>query len=398
MKIEKNIKLLFLYGFLLKRFAFPIIAIYYLAHYLDFSHIGTIAATASIIAITMEIPCGIFADKYGKKKSLMIGSFFALIYSLFLVFGNSFYPYLMGGVFYGISTAFVSGTREAILYETLLTMKKSNQFKKYSGRIRLYIQTLNAITIAIVPFVYQLGEKIPFIITSLFFLISIKIAHLMIEIPSEKKEQAETKLFSFHTHFKESILELMNAKYLFSIIIFFTIITGFFRILAEYAQPLLQISTLNIIYFGIFYTILRLVQGLSAEIAHRFDKILSFSSLIFINLLLTIIGLLIMGMAKGYFILLGIIIMNIGFWILRITISDEINQNIQSSNRTTILSIKSLIESFSSAIIILIFSFNADVIGLQKAFIFSAIALFIIGFISFLNIVNKQGNVLKNNM
>jgi len=384
--MKRNITLLFLYGFLIKRFAFPILTIYYLTHHLSFTQIGLLTSVAFLTSILMEIPGGVFADRHGKKTSLMIGAFMALIYSLLLILGNSFLPYLVASLFYGVSYSFISGTREAILYDSLKEENRENEFRKYTGKIRLYVQSLNALIIIAVPFFYELDEKLPFQITAGFYLLAIITAMLMKEPAKTKHDQDIAELHTYQMHFKKGLQELKMNPYVFASIILSVVLIGFFHILADYLQPLLQIAEIEIIYFGLFYTVLRLVQGISALLVHKIDKLIKLKSYLALCILLMIAGFLMMALASLHWILLGVIIMNIGYWMINVLIKDEVNQNINSEHRTTILSMKSFAGSFFSAFVVLSFSTYADFAGIQNTLLYATIILGILGALAFTNL------------
>jgi MFS family permease len=66
----------------------------------------------------VELPSGFFADKYGYKKAVIIGTL-ALTIAPLIFFLTKSYPILfIVGVFYGIGFAFISGAFDALAYET----------------------------------------------------------------------------------------------------------------------------------------------------------------------------------------------------------------------------------------------------------------------------------------
>jgi fucose permease len=73
----------------------------------------------------VELPSGFFADKYGYKKAVVIGTL-ALTIAPLIFFLTTSYPILLfAGVFYGIGFAFISGAFDALAYETFDSDLKS---------------------------------------------------------------------------------------------------------------------------------------------------------------------------------------------------------------------------------------------------------------------------------
>lgn len=78
-----------------------------------------------ITQFVVELPSGFFADKYGYKKAVIIGTL-ALTIAPLIFFLTTSYPILfIAGVFYGIGFAFISGAFDALAYETFSSDLKS---------------------------------------------------------------------------------------------------------------------------------------------------------------------------------------------------------------------------------------------------------------------------------
>lgn len=76
---------------------------------------------AFIVGITLltQLPTGAFADLFGKRRAMIIGG---LLYSAsmwFYSFSTTFPMFLVYAVMMGMAQAFIDGTREALLYDTL---------------------------------------------------------------------------------------------------------------------------------------------------------------------------------------------------------------------------------------------------------------------------------------
>ena len=184
---NRNIPLLYVYSIFLKRVSMPIIIIYFLFNNLNFTQIGILASVMAIIKISVEIPGGIFADLHGKKISLILHGVLAFLTMFCYFIGNSFIWFLFASVFYGLSGAFLSGTRNSLLYDSLKAMKREREYKKYSGRVLLYSHLVNAVVLLIIPFIYEINHKLPFLIGMAFFIVNITVAFFFIEPPLKKQ-------------------------------------------------------------------------------------------------------------------------------------------------------------------------------------------------------------------
>lgn len=375
LKYYRNIPLLYIYSVLIKRVSMPIIILYFLLNNLNFTQIGILAAVMAITQISLEIPGGIFADTHGKKLSLMLHSVFATLTMFFYFIGNSFVYFLIASVMYGIAGGFITGTRNALLYDSLTELNKASEFKKYNGRVLLYSHLINAGILLMIPVIYNYNSKLPFLIGITFFIISIVTSLFMIEPPIQKIHKKSFS--SYYKRFFESLKEISVSKKLLLTLILSMIAAGFVYMSSEFIQPLLRISGLEIIYFGIIYALMRGITGLGGIVTHKIEKYFKLDYLLFIGAGIILISFVGFSYGVGLIIILAVLLIKFGEGFNRIVFEDEINKNIKSNNRTTILSVSSLSNSLLKALLIVIFGIVADIVGVQGMFIY-VIILFLI--------------------
>ena len=97
----------------------PIIVLFYQNNGLSLTQIMIIQSICSVASILTEIPSGYFADKVGRKQSLMITGIFALLSMLTFGLGNNFYHFLIAGLLWALAGVFISGADSAFIYDTL---------------------------------------------------------------------------------------------------------------------------------------------------------------------------------------------------------------------------------------------------------------------------------------
>lgn len=388
---EKNIPLLYAYSIFIKRVSQPIIIIYFLLNTLNYTQIGILAAIMSIVTIILEVPGGIFADSYGKKLTLIISSFFGLLTMLFYYLGNSFIYFLIAAIFYGISGAFITGTRGSLMYDSLLKLKKEKSFKKYNGKMLFYSHIINGLILLCVPWLYTINNKLPFLIGIFFFIISIILALLMVE-PKLKKHKIS--ISEYYNNFLDSIKQIFQNKKLFSIFFFSAIFFGFTLMNMEFTQPLLLISGLDVIYFGIIYCLFRVLAGTASIIAHKFEKYITSEKLMYISGIILLLCFIGFGFGKGIILILGVIFLRISVGMNRIIVDDEIHKKIESHNRTTLMSLSNVSKSLVGAIMVFIAGILADIFGVQPMYYFIAPIYFILIFMAALSI---KKHIISNN-
>lgn len=375
MNYSRNIPLLYIYSIFIKRVSMPIIILYFLFNNLSYTQIGILAAVTSIITLSTEIHGGIFADHYGKKTSMMLHSIFVILTMFFYFIGDSFVWFLIASIMYGIAGAFITGTKNAFLYDTLKQIKRTKEFKKFNGKNILYSHIVNALVLLSIPAIYTIHHKLPFLIGIIFALISLITAYFFVEPPLARRSRMSLSVYN--NKLCEAFKEIKRDKKLLLAIVMIMITASFVHMSSSFIQPLLLISGLDIIYFGIVYALMRIILGISSSLTHRLERFFSVNSLLVLGMLAICVAFLGFSIGTGIIIILSVLILKFAEGLNRVVLDDEINKSITSSNRTTILSVSSLGAQLMNASLMLVFGAAADIIGVQHIFYY-ALALFIV--------------------
>ena len=135
MKLEDNINKMYLLK-AVKWFMIlmPIIVLFFEKHGLSLTQIMILQATYSFTVALFEIPSGFFADIYGRRLSLFFGSILTFIGYLIFSFYSGFNEFFIAEIFLGIGGSLISGADSALIYDTLLELKKDEDYTKVEGK------------------------------------------------------------------------------------------------------------------------------------------------------------------------------------------------------------------------------------------------------------------------
>lgn len=102
---------------------------------------GSFALGMSVFSIGMvssallEIPTGIFSDKIGRKKTILLGSISSVVFIFIYAMATSYQMLLMGAVIAGFSRSLFSGNNEALLHDSLKENGIEKEFSHYYGKV-----------------------------------------------------------------------------------------------------------------------------------------------------------------------------------------------------------------------------------------------------------------------
>jgi len=94
-----------------------------------------IFSIARIVSAVFEIPTGIFSDRIGRKKTVILGASSAILFIIIYAIGHSFWFLVIGAIFEGLSISFYSGNNNALLHDTLKEENQTEKYADYLGKI-----------------------------------------------------------------------------------------------------------------------------------------------------------------------------------------------------------------------------------------------------------------------
>jgi MFS family permease len=100
--------------------------------------IQMVVYTEIIFAVTivlLEIPTGIMADKWGRKKMLLLSALLGCTEFLLLLYATAFWHFALVVFLAGISRSAASGSENALLYDSLKLQGQEATFEKQLGRL-----------------------------------------------------------------------------------------------------------------------------------------------------------------------------------------------------------------------------------------------------------------------
>ncbi|GAA0181498.1 tetracycline efflux MFS transporter TetA(P) [Clostridium sediminicola] len=416
-KKDKQIWKFCFYGFFKNlRFFEPYLFIYLISMGMNLFQVGTLISIREIIIYVFEIPSGIFADNYGKKRELMICFTFYIISFVFFFIGSNYFILVMGMIFYGLGDAFRSGTHKAMIYSYLeerqwfkykaFVYGRTKSFSLMGASISAFVSILFVLNLPEVKWVFLIAI-IPYIVD--FILISTYPDNI------DKKNNS----MKGNSFFKESVKKLksiLQKKDLTKILLSSSIYNGIFDSLKDYIQPILGIIILNSnfnsfssfesddrlkIYLGIIYGVIYICSSMASRNVHRLTKRhdsygMMKSFLDFMGIALVMIAFAMKNRYTNIVVLLYFVLYIMKD--VRGPLFVDVSGNyMDKEERATALSVNSQMKSLLLVILAPLLGYISDKFSLYVMFIF--LGIFIIIANRFLNINSKNYSLedqLKN--
>ena len=147
-------------GFYAVRDLIPLYAVYSLLfrdHGVSTGQVSTLLVIWSITAFVMEVPSGAWADVVSRRSLLILSSLFhAVGFALWMVV-PSYAGFAAGFVCWGTSSALMSGTYEALLYDELATHGATPSYARLMGWANSLSMVANLVGTVLAAPLFRLG-------------------------------------------------------------------------------------------------------------------------------------------------------------------------------------------------------------------------------------------------
>jgi len=383
-KLEGNIWKLHLYLALYSLMFFtPIMVLFFQENGLSLTQIMVLQAISALLFVLLEVPSGYFADMFGRKKALLVTAIFSVLTMVSFALSSNFYHFLFASILWAIAGVFISGADSALLYDTLIDLKKENLYKKIWGENCFYYYMGISVASIIGGIIGSINYRYTYYAVIPFMLLLIPLS-LSFQEPKRHKPVFEKEhLYNLFRVMKKTVQGNKQMKWL---LIYAAVIAGFVQVAYFLSQPYFELSGLKIVHFGLVFAGFNVVIAISSVYSHRLEEILGKKySLISLFVLIGTSFLLMSNFIYFFSFTFALLIQFVkGF--SQIVISDYVHQLTASNIRATILSFKSLIESLFVAVISPLIGWVADIYSLQQALSLSGIIVLILGAISILGL------------
>ena len=165
MNIKKQTFLLYLYDLLISfRLVDTVWVLFLLDRGYTLAQVGIAEGVFHITSMLFEVPSGMFADLFGRRKTLLLSGTAGILSSFFMALdGWSGWIYF-GMICSALAFNLASGTQEAIVYDSLLEGKCEDRYKKVWANMSVIGRVAQAAACAASPIAIAMGYRYTYLV------------------------------------------------------------------------------------------------------------------------------------------------------------------------------------------------------------------------------------------
>lgn len=295
--MEQNIIKYNLFQVFAKRVYLPLIAIYLVSvGGISLSELGVIASITAMVQLVMEVPTGYFADRFGHKNSIMLGSFLSSLSPLIYIISPNFVGGLLASVIFFGGGSFTRGAIQAFIHDTLMELGRDKEYAKAMGRAQSYGLIGNVILIALVPLTFQIDNRLPFAIGFVASFIAFLLAY---GFTAPRKEKVSVEKQEHTLFYMLQRLPKLNLLVLFVMV---GIVSAVFDQAAVFRELVFKDVGIPVVYFGFILSAGSLIAAVVGRYIHHLADIKPAAFYLFDILFLVMVLVLIGFTRNPYFI------------------------------------------------------------------------------------------------
>ena len=302
--------------------------------------VGIAETVFHIVSLSFEIPSGVIADTIGRKKSLLMSSFAALMSAVVRGFLPGFGFVLLSIAFSALSYNFASGSDSALAYDSLLEEKRENEYDRYISNQTVIYRISNGIATLAAGLAVILGNTKAQIISMGLSLINILILSGLKEnlVITRKKNVSLSKRFK-DTY--QGAFRFLKGNTRVAGLIFRNALVGAVDVLLLFfMQAKLPMTGIPEWSLGPLLFIMSLGGILGAKLSSGSGRY-SLKKLFFICITIALSGLLTEFTGIWYLMTLGGFLTSFADDLLQIRSDIELNSMVPAEQRATLISVNS---------------------------------------------------------
>lgn len=145
-RLKRNPRLLFwARAFMEFKAINAIVTLFYLHRNVSVDQVFYLSIVWSIGTLLFEIPTGYLADRFGRKRTMILGAGITIISSLFAFYAHGFWQFAIQFLLMSLGFSCFSGTEEAVLYDGLKELGDEKGMTKQNGRLQAARQLMKFI-------------------------------------------------------------------------------------------------------------------------------------------------------------------------------------------------------------------------------------------------------------
>ena len=174
--------------------------------------IGIAETVFHITSLIFEIPSGVLADVFGRKKMLIVSSIMRMIGNIIMILSDNLFTVCLSIAFHALSYNFSSGTGDALAYDSLKAANAESRFERFESDQLVIYRLCSGISTLCAGFALSIGHRLAYGTDLITGVIQIAVLMSLSEMYAPAPEQSGSIAARLAICLKESFTFMKSAK------------------------------------------------------------------------------------------------------------------------------------------------------------------------------------------
>lgn len=327
---------------------------------LVFGEIMQLAAIYSLVVIVLEAPTGAFADRMGRRESMMAGTLAMVASCLIFYNAHDFPTFVVAEVFAAVSMTLCSGADSAYLFDLLHENGRGAEYAHYEGRASAWHHAGNGLAFFFGGVLGSFDLALPYLATAgvaaAAFVIALFMRRERREPAAREPEQPSLvdSARQYLRHMRLSAGDVVRGRKLAWVIAYSALVFVLLKATVWVYQPYLKGQGFAIFEIGIVYTGVALVAAVFSHRADSMRRSIGEHRLMWGLLAVLSVSFLALPGVPTHWVISLLVVQAVAMGVYSPLVKVMINREIPSSDRrATVLSVESIVRRAFTGIVLL---------------------------------------------
>lgn len=353
-RLTRNLRLFYAFRLLATSYLFvPIFMLFQADRGLTFFERLALGGIYSAVIILVEVPTGVFADRMGRRRSMLCGALAMVASCLLAARANGFLEFAVAESLAALSMALVSGADSAYLYDLLAAHDRAAEYPRRESAASAWHLLGSAAAFAGGGALAQVHMALPYLVTAGVAACAAVIACLLEEdMPAEDEPAAEiasiayaagNSVRSWWSQTFGALVEVARNGRLAWLVGYSAVVFALVRATIYVYQPYLAERGLAVVEIGLLFAGVNLIAAFVALRTYQLRAAFGDDRLLWG--LLAVLGVSFVGLASagaGPWMLVLLVVQAVASGVYSPLTKPLLNREIRSQNRAAVLSVESM--------------------------------------------------------
>lgn len=340
--LRRDLRLFRLYRFLSTSYLFaPVVVVFFGSRGLSVTEITLLNTVYCATVMLFEVPTGVLADRWGRRRAMILGSLLMALGCLIDWQGHSFLAFAVGEGLLALGMTLTSGADSAYLYDLLRDAGRADEYRRLEGAASAAKLAGAAVALAVGGWLAHRDVGLTYLLTALVCIAASVVAALLAE---HRQSFKLARSITLARQVVDAAKHAAGHPPLAFAIVFSALVFTLVRMGIYLHQPYLTAAGLSLSHVGLVMAALSLVAAWGAHHIDALRRSIGERVLVFGLPALLALSYLLLGRWVGQLGIAMIAVQALVAGIYSPLSKDLLNREIaESSHRATVLSVESMV-------------------------------------------------------